>query len=197
MKYLVPQLVLCLTACAGELDDASFKGHRSRSDSGAGALDSAAGEQDAAQPRDTGSDSATQIHDAQADASDAAANEGDDAGSLSTDSGPDAQAEPNEPDPPACDFRALVQAKCGNASCHGAPAVGSGLDLTSASLAMRVAGRMAGGSCTDKRLVDPDEPNQSALYLRVTGTACGVKMPLGGSLTPNEQACILTWIEGL
>lgn len=195
MNYVVYSwIVLSVTACAGELDDESFKNPRSRGDSGAAEQDAAVSE-----PHSPTSDSGTQAHDAQPDARDAEGDEPDDAGSPVTDAGADAgaDAEPNEPEPPACDFRALVEAKCGNASCHGAPAVGSGLDLTSASLPTRIAGRMAGGSCTDKLLVDPDEPNQSALYLRVTGTACGVKMPLGGSLTPNEQACILTWIEGL
>jgi hypothetical protein len=130
-----------------------------------------------------------------------------DAGAPSdTDSGPVAAApaaggggtRATQPDAgPACDFKGLVQMKCGSASCHGAPATGSGLDLTTASLATRVDGRKGIGSCDDKLLIDKDNPTQSALYLRVTGATCGVKMPLGGSLTPNEQGCILSWIEGL
>jgi hypothetical protein len=98
---------------------------------------------------------------------------------------------------PACDFRALVQSKCASASCHGAPALGSGLDLTSASLATRVEGRKGAGACSDKLLIDEDEPARSVIYLRVTGATCGVKMPLGGSLTASEQACVLSWVEGL
>jgi hypothetical protein len=96
-----------------------------------------------------------------------------------------------------CDFRALVQAKCGNASCHGAPASSTGLDLTSASLAMRVAGRKGPNACASKLLIDPANPAESALYFKVTGTTCGAQMPLGGSLTPGEQACVLSWIEAL
>jgi hypothetical protein len=97
----------------------------------------------------------------------------------------------------ACDFRGLVQMKCGNANCHGAPASGTGLDLTSASLAMRVEGRKGASACTDKLLIDKDHPEASMLYLKVTGTSCGAKMPLGGALTESEQRCFLTWIEGL
>jgi hypothetical protein len=97
----------------------------------------------------------------------------------------------------ACDFRGLVQMKCGNANCHGAPASGTGLDLTSASLAMRVEGRKGTSACTDKLLIDKDHPEASMLYLKVTGTSCGAKMPLGGALTESEQSCFLSWIEGL
>jgi hypothetical protein len=98
---------------------------------------------------------------------------------------------------PACDFKSLVQMKCGNVTCHGAPATTSGLDLTSPSLAMRIAGRTGAGACTDKLLVNKDDPANSKIYLKVTGTTCGARMPLGGTLTSADQACVLSWIEGL
>lgn len=97
----------------------------------------------------------------------------------------------------ACDFRGLVQMKCGNASCHGAPATNTGLDLTSPSLAMRVAGRKGPSACASKLLIDTENPKQSALYLKVTGTSCGSQMPLGGTLSASEQACVLSWLEAL
>lgn len=102
-----------------------------------------------------------------------------------------------KPAAPACDFPAIMQAKCGNASCHGAPGSSTGLDLTTAMLAARVDGRKGKGACTDKLLVDVDNPRQSKLYLKVSGTTCGSQMPLGGMLTQDEQACVLTWIEKL
>ena len=97
----------------------------------------------------------------------------------------------------ACDFRGIVQAKCGNQNCHGGPSASTGLDLTTAGLAMRMEGRKGAGSCTDRLLIDKDQPEESMLYLKVTGSSCGVKMPLGGSLSASEQACFLSWIEGL
>jgi hypothetical protein len=97
----------------------------------------------------------------------------------------------------ACDFRGLVQAKCGNASCHGAPASSTGLDLTSPSLATRLAGRKGPSACSNNLLIDSANPARSALYLKVTSMTCGSQMPLGGSLTPGEQACVLSWIEAL
>jgi hypothetical protein len=101
------------------------------------------------------------------------------------------------PQPVACDFRGLMQAKCGSPSCHGAPGSSTGLDLTSAMLAARVAGRQGSGACSDKLLVDPENPRDSKLYLKVSGTTCGPQMPLGGQLNTDEQACVLTWMEQL
>lgn len=104
---------------------------------------------------------------------------------------------PQMPAAMACDFRAIMQAKCGNANCHGAPGSVTGLDLTTAMLAARVEGRKGKGACTDKLLVDVANPRQSKLYLKVSGSSCGSQMPLGGMLTSDEQACVLTWIEKL
>jgi len=98
---------------------------------------------------------------------------------------------------PACNFSSLVMNKCAGSSCHGGPNASTGLDLTSPSLASRVKGRKGTGACTDKLIVDPNNPQDSKLFLKVSSTSCGVKMPLGGSLTASEQACVLSWIEGL
>jgi hypothetical protein len=97
----------------------------------------------------------------------------------------------------ACDFRALMQARCGNASCHGGPMASTGLDLTSAGLAERVKGQRANAACSQYLLIDVAKPEQSALYLKVTNEACGVRMPVGGSLSSSEQACVLQWIDRL
>jgi hypothetical protein len=96
-----------------------------------------------------------------------------------------------------CDFRALITAKCGSAGCHGAGAVSSGLDLASANLATRVAGKKASGACASYLLIDSEQPERSALYLKVTADSCGSRMPLGGTLTDKEQLCILQWVENL
>lgn len=97
----------------------------------------------------------------------------------------------------ACDFRGLVQMKCAGSACHGAPASGTGLDLTSPMLAMRVEGRKGPSACGNTLLIDKANPKRSALYLKVTSTECGSRMPLGGTLTAAEQACFLSWIDGL
>lgn len=98
---------------------------------------------------------------------------------------------------PSCDFRALMQARCGNASCHGGPDNSTGLDLTSPGLAERVKDAQGSGACGQYLMIDTQTPDQSALYLKVTESACGVRMPIGASLNNAEQACILQWIENL
>jgi len=96
-----------------------------------------------------------------------------------------------------CDFQGLIMAKCGKSGCHDALAVSNGLDLTSPDLAVRIGGRRGSGECSPYLLINQAVPNQSALYLKVTPDRCGSRMPLGGTLTDGEQACVLRWIESL
>jgi hypothetical protein len=64
--------------------------------------------------------------------------------------------------------------------------------------AVRVQADSANPNCGTGVLADPATPDQSVLYLRVAGSACGTLMPLGGAeLTDDEKACVLSWIEGL
>ena len=97
----------------------------------------------------------------------------------------------------SCDFKELMQSKCGSSGCHGAPALSTGLDLTSEGLATRLKNKQASGACSDYLLIDPAAPERSALYLMLTDQSCGVRMPLGGTLSDAEQTCVLQWIENL
>jgi hypothetical protein len=145
-----------------------------------------------------GSGSAADRWPSDARASEAAASEPFEAGTADAADGSADAAASGAPDAAAaCDFRGLIAAKCGNAGCHGAGAVASGLDLTSDKLATRIAGRKASDACASHLLIDTEQPEQSALYLKVTADACGSRMPLGGTLTDKEQMCILQWIENL
>lgn len=208
------------TGCAGKLDShedffgdrtsgaikssAAGSGDKSAAGSGsrwqdAGASDSKA---QAGTPASSNTSSSMSAAGSRAPAQPAWGTEDDyDAGSSTTPAaGSGGAAKPDAGSPTmaaACDFKGIVQTKCGNPNCHGAPASNTGLDLTTAGLAMRLDGRKGASACTDKLLIDKDHPENSMLYLKVTGSDCGVKMPLGGSLTASEQACFLTWIEGL
>ena len=97
----------------------------------------------------------------------------------------------------SCDFRGLMMMKCGSSGCHGGPNAGTGLDLTSPMLAMRMGTRKGPSQCSDKLMIDTENPEESALYLKVSGGDCGSRMPLGGMLNAAEQECVLSWIEGL
>jgi hypothetical protein len=188
--------VLC-AGCPGTIEDpASFE----ELGQAAARLDAGeAGTEDAAQPADAGALDAAQ-EDPEEDASTLQeAGPVEDASSMrdATTSPPSdaTTAEAGSEAGIGCDFKALIMAKCGSSGCHGAPAVSNGLDLTSADLTLRLAGRRGSGSCSSHLLIDTATPGQSALYLKVTPDACGSRMPLGGTLTDGEQTCILRWIE--
>jgi hypothetical protein len=173
-KSLGQLAVVACVGCAGSIDDpASFEDYAAQS-RGAGldaGLQDAAPAQEAAAAEDTATGS-------EPDASEA------DAGAQGG-------------GPVACDFKALVQAKCGSSNCHGGPSSATGVDLTSEGVADRLKNRSGSGSCSTKRMIDSETPEQSALYLLVSGNSCGIRMPVGNRLDVDEQACILQWIEGL
>lgn len=168
-------MVAC-AGCAGSIDDpASFEDYAAQSRNPGPSLDAgsqdAAPDQEAAAAQDTGSEP-------EPDASEA------DAGAQGG-------------GPIVCDFKTLMQAKCGSAMCHGGPSAPTGVDLTSDGLAGRLKNRSGSGACGSKRMIDTEKPEQSALYLLVSGNSCGIRMPLGDKLDVDEQACILQWIEDL
>ena len=97
----------------------------------------------------------------------------------------------------ACDFEALIATRCGDARCHGSGLLANGLDLTSRALGARVRGRNGTGLCSDARLIDPEDPARSVLYLRVAGDSCGDRMPLGEALSEAEVSCLLSGVREL
>ena len=211
MTYVRWTLITLVTAaavgCAGKLDpNLNYFGSNIMSPDAGEAPEPKAKEKDAGEPPEM-KDAATEPAPQSPRGSDP--EDEDDAGEIDDDAGPLAGGGGStKPDAGAadagakdaavaCDFRGLMQQKCGNLACHGAPAQTTGLDLTSAGLANRLEDRTGSSGCPDHLLIDKENPEKSMLYLKVVGTECGVRMPLGGMLTSDEQACILSWIEGL
>jgi hypothetical protein len=193
------QTLCCLMAlacadCAGTIDDpASFESFASESRGGGGSRDAGAAPDPVADAQ-TQTDAASvepPLGEPDADTDEPAPVPELDAGS---------EVDTGTPDPgpivSSCDFKGLMMSKCGAASCHGGPTASTGLDLTSDGLRARMANVNGGGACSDKPMINEDDPEQSTLYLIVTGNACGLRMPLGGTLSATEQACILEWITG-
>jgi len=205
-SVLVSLVVVSWVGCAGTIDDpARFELGASGAGSEPTAVVLDAGPRDAAwvaadsgvSPTSTRDDAAARAP-WPADAGDAGAWQTDsgarDAGPTSSnDGGAGASADAGA----ACNFRALMQNKCGNATCHGGLSSGAGLDLTTDGLAQRLAGKRGSDACSTYLLIDTAVPEQSALYLKVTDHACGVRMPLGGTLGNEDQQCILQWIDKL
>lgn len=192
---------LACAGCPGTIEDpSSFRAYQEAHAGDGG---------DAESPQDAGSEpsDAAMAQDATPSVMNDASGEGSDAGhdaghdAEATDSGREQPVDAGETKADAaalCDFKALMQTKCGTAACHGGPDSSTILDLVSDGLAARLQGMPGSDSCSTNLMIDPANPAQSVLYLRVSGTSCGVRMPLGGTaLSGDEQACVLSWIDQL
>ncbi len=97
------------------------------------------------------------------------------------------------------DVPALLRRSCGLSNCHAAYESTYGLDLQSGNVAERLVGIEA-SSCSGHALIDPQNPSQSFLLERLSeepdcdGMMVG-RMPQGGSLTPEQIACVAAWVE--
>ncbi len=192
-------LAAALTGCAGTLDDPSAYRAYQQAHTARDAGEARDAEQAVADAEDEPSAANDAAPAGEVDAGQGAIDAGSivvsEAGSAS-DAGADPEDAQTIGDAAAlCNFKALMQTKCGSAACHGGVGSSTLLDLTTDGLAMRLQGFQGSGSCANMLMVDPQNPAQSALYLRVSGTSCGVRMPLGGmALSSEEQECILQWI---
>lgn len=97
--------------------------------------------------------------------------------------------------PGDCDVPALFAASC-TAGCHDATAVQGGLDLASPNLEARVYGQHSTGRA-DYLLVDPEIPEESALFLKLSmQPPFGASMPQGRpAFTLAQRACVLAWVQ--
>jgi hypothetical protein len=113
-------------------------------------------------------------------------------------------------DPAACVIT-LSNASC--TICHGDTLKYAGLDLAASAImnakqtfvdkpgqgdppGMMTSCGMAG---VNLKLIDSAAPDKSLLYTKLNDAApCGVRMPqVGMALTPNDKACVLTWIKSV
>ncbi len=105
---------------------------------------------------------------------------------------PDGSVSPGD-----CDVPAMFSARC-LTGCHDVATKQAGLDLESPGLEARVLGARAAGRA-DYLLVDPEIPEESALYLKLAAVPpFGVRMPqTGAPLDTTERACVLLWVNQL
>jgi hypothetical protein len=90
----------------------------------------------------------------------------------------------------------LLQQTCSDASCHGSADSSTGLDLRSAAVAERLVGVPGSAACGERLLIDPNDPANSLLLLKLDEPPpCGSRMPLGSELTAEQKACVRTWID--
>ncbi len=154
----------------------------------AGTLGGCGGPEEHAHDAGTGTDAGTGQdgggHEHDAGATDAG--ETEDAG---MDAGTDAGTQP------PVSFRNDVQ-PIFNALCIGCHPGTGGFSLTAASAYNQIVGVDMVGACRQMARVQPNDPDNSGLYRRVTGNTCGARMPTSGApLTPQQQATLRTWIS--
>jgi hypothetical protein len=95
---------------------------------------------------------------------------------------------------PSVHYQAQIQpifdSRC-VAGCHGSS---GSLSLASGSSYGNLVNVQARSSCTGSKRVSPGVPANSVLYVKITGNACGTRMPQGGLLPSGDISLITTWI---
>jgi hypothetical protein len=94
----------------------------------------------------------------------------------------------------ANDVQSIFTASCVAASCHGTPRPPTNPDLRAGSSWAALVNVTSAGYPPDLR-VEPGHPERSVLYLKISGTSRGARMPFG--LAPLDSAQVVTirrWI---
>lgn len=100
--------------------------------------------------------------------------------------------------PPEVEVTEVFEARCGGLGCHGVSNPAAGLDLVSADLGARLAGRTTvNPACSGLPVASAATPRDSSLFLKVSGTECGARMPIGSALSDDEIACVAAWISAM
>jgi len=92
----------------------------------------------------------------------------------------------------------LIHVKCATSSCHDASNPAGELDLISPGVEGRLLDQTS-SQCPSETLVDTGDPASSFMLEKVSRQpdTCGERMPLGGTLPPEEIACVRAWIESI
>ncbi len=95
----------------------------------------------------------------------------------------------------ASDVQPIFDARC-TTTCHRPTNPTGGLTLTPAtSYGQLVDAPGEHAACSDIARVEPGAPTSSVLYLKVTGTTCGPRMPQNGTpLSAGQLRTIEQWI---
>jgi hypothetical protein len=99
----------------------------------------------------------------------------------------------------ACNGFAIVQRNCNGENCHGTGSVNANFAESEAIAAAFAGEDPVTADCSmDGPLINTDNPRGSLLIQKVNGTVpCGNAMPLVGSLSDSDIACLEEWIREL
>jgi hypothetical protein len=90
----------------------------------------------------------------------------------------------------------ILTPSCAKSSCHTGAQPAADLDLSAISEAALV--NVPSTTCPEWRLVVPGSPSTSLLHEKLgTAPPCGASMPVSGSLSADQIACIADWISAI
>lgn len=99
-----------------------------------------------------------------------------------------------------CDAVPIFTKHCATSVCHSGSNPTGELDLSAKGIESRLVGVASkSNGCETRLLIDPNDVNKSFLLEKLESSlpACGVQMPQTGDISPQELACIRTWVTAL
>ncbi len=98
---------------------------------------------------------------------------------------------------PAISFSVDIQPIFSQNGCTGCHGGSGGLSLTAGQSYANLVNVQAQAGCTNRKRVLPGNADESVLYLRLAGSACGDRMPKGGSAVSSASVTkVRDWING-
>ncbi len=92
-----------------------------------------------------------------------------------------------------CDGALVLETNCAGAACHSG---GPRIDLVSSGVIDRLLDMPS--DCGDLLLIDSTDPERSYLLNKVSSQPdCGTPMPVAGSLSADDLACLQAWVTGM
>jgi hypothetical protein len=99
-----------------------------------------------------------------------------------------------------CDAVPVFTRHCASAACHSGSNPTGSLDLSAKGIESRLLGvNSKSNGCEARLLIDPSDVDKSFLLEKIENASpmCGVRMPLVGDISPQELACIRSWVTAL
>jgi hypothetical protein len=99
-----------------------------------------------------------------------------------------------------CNAIPILTATCATNGCHGNASPQVGLNLGAPGVDARLVGvHSKSAGCESRLLIDPESVQDSFLLEKLTSQKpeCGDPMPLVGTLSAEELACIRSWVFAL
>jgi hypothetical protein len=92
----------------------------------------------------------------------------------------------------AQDVQTIFNNSC---TCHSGNSPSAAMNLSAGNSYSQLVNVQSASSCISLKRVLPSVVDSSTLYLKISGTTCGVQMPQGGSISSSSISIISNWIN--